>query len=114
MGQVNMATCEDLVKAIGNRYVVGRRVEKTLILDEFVAVTGLHRKHAMKLRLADAPVTTKDARGQRRRLCSVMASLSMKRSVNTVRTRTLSSPAAGLTARMIKPRLSKKTGAIVG
>ena len=66
MGQVSMATREELVKAIGKRYVVGRRVEKTLILDEFVAVTGLHRKHAMKLLRADAAVTPKDARGQRR------------------------------------------------
>ena len=44
-----MRTREELVRAIGCRYALGTRTEKTRILDEFVAVTGLHRKHAMKL-----------------------------------------------------------------
>ena len=44
-----METRDALVAAIGGRYGRGKRPEKTRILDEFVAVTGFHRKHAMRL-----------------------------------------------------------------
>ena len=44
-----MATRDELVAAVRRRYVGCRRAEKTQILDEFVAVTGHHRKHAMPL-----------------------------------------------------------------
>lgn len=49
MGRVSMATRDELVAAVVERYGAGKRVEKTRILDEFAAVTGLHRKHAMRL-----------------------------------------------------------------
>jgi hypothetical protein len=42
-----MATRAELVAAIGDRYRAGGRVERAKILDEFVAVTGYHRKHAI-------------------------------------------------------------------
>jgi len=40
---------EEVVRAIGERYRAGHRAEKLRILDEFVAVTGYHRKHAIRL-----------------------------------------------------------------
>jgi len=44
-----MATRAELVEATRSRYVVAPKVQKQRILDEFVAVTGYHRKHAMRL-----------------------------------------------------------------
>ena len=38
-----------LVAAIAGRYAQGDRGERGRILDEFAAVTGFHRKHAMRL-----------------------------------------------------------------
>ena len=49
MGRVSMATRDDLVTALSARYGASPRSERGRILDEFVAVTGVHRKHAMKL-----------------------------------------------------------------
>jgi hypothetical protein len=44
MRRVTMATRDELVVAVQERYANGERREKTRILDEFVAVTGFHRK----------------------------------------------------------------------
>jgi hypothetical protein len=44
-----MATRDELMVAVRERYANSERGEKTRILDEFVAVTGFHRKHAMRL-----------------------------------------------------------------
>ena len=44
-----MAARDELVVAIGERYRGSFRWEKSRILDEFVALTGYHRKHAMRL-----------------------------------------------------------------
>ncbi len=44
-----MAARDELVVAIAGRYAQGDRVERGRILDEFSAVTGFHRKHAMRL-----------------------------------------------------------------
>jgi hypothetical protein len=49
MRRVTMATRGELVVAVCDRYTKSERCEKTRILDEFVAVTGFHRKHAMRL-----------------------------------------------------------------
>src|SRR3954471_25053736 len=49
MRRVSMATRDELVAAVIERYRKGRRAEKGRILDEFVAVTGFHRKHAMRV-----------------------------------------------------------------
>ena len=49
MRRVSMATRDELIAAVINRYGGSDRREKTRILDEFVAVTGFHRKHAMRL-----------------------------------------------------------------
>ena len=48
MRRVSMATRNELVAAVIERYSKGTRAEKGCILDEFVAITGSHRKHAMR------------------------------------------------------------------
>lgn len=49
MGKLSTAARTELVNALARRYVVGTRAGKTRILDEFEAVTGFHRKHAMRI-----------------------------------------------------------------
>ena len=49
MRRVSMTTRNELVAAVTDRYVRSDRLERSRILDEFVAVTGHHRKHAMRL-----------------------------------------------------------------
>ena len=44
-----MATRDELVAVTVERYARGTRRERSLILDEFAAVTGFHRKHATRL-----------------------------------------------------------------
>ena len=48
MRRVSMATRDELIRALSRRYSEVRRIERGRILDEFVAVTGYHRKHAMR------------------------------------------------------------------
>jgi hypothetical protein len=55
MRTVSMATRRELVVAIRGRYASVRRREKVKILDEFVALTGFHRKHAMRLLRGSTP-----------------------------------------------------------
>ena len=55
MGPISMATRDELVGALAARYGASNRVERGSILDEFVAVSGLHRKHAMRLLRAGKP-----------------------------------------------------------
>src|SRR5690606_30919235 len=38
----------EIVERLRHRYLQGSRTEKTKILDEFVATTGLHRKAAIR------------------------------------------------------------------
>ena len=72
--KVSATARNELVSALARRYAVGTRAEKTRILDEFEAVTGFHRKHAMRvLRLGtivdasivDAPSSTKNRKAER-------------------------------------------------
>jgi hypothetical protein len=46
--QLSLATKRELIKAIADRYRIASRVEKKRILDEFIEVTGFHRKHAIR------------------------------------------------------------------
>jgi len=55
MGQISMATRDELVVALAGRYATSNRIERGRILDEFVALSGLHRKHAMRLLRAGQP-----------------------------------------------------------
>ena len=47
--QMSMATRRELIEAVGARYRAASRGEKQTILDEFVALTGCHRKHAIRI-----------------------------------------------------------------
>ena len=47
--RVSTETRQALLKAIGDRYRAGTKDVKLRILDEFVAITGYHRKHAIRL-----------------------------------------------------------------
>lgn len=47
--RISTATKRELVEAVGQRYRAARSHEKRHILDEFVALTGYHRKHALRL-----------------------------------------------------------------
>ncbi len=47
--KISVDARQELVGAIGARYRAGSREEKLRILDEFVAVTGYHRKHSIRL-----------------------------------------------------------------
>ena len=46
---VSMATRNELLQLLRPRYRVSTAREKGRILDEFVAITGYHRKHAIRL-----------------------------------------------------------------
>jgi hypothetical protein len=49
-----MATRKELIEAIGARYRETSTNEKSAVLDEFVAVTGYHRKHAIRVLSSEA------------------------------------------------------------
>jgi hypothetical protein len=61
-----MATRRELTAAVGQRYREASRAEKARILDEFVVVTGFHRKHAMRLLRGD--IGQSSVRRTRRRI----------------------------------------------
>ena len=61
-----MTARDELVNALARRYAVGSRQEKTRILDEFVAITSFHRKHAMRLLRSGPSVCGPEARASRR------------------------------------------------
>lgn len=46
---VSDATRQDLLQAVRERYRAGSKGDKVRILDEFIAVTGYHRKHVIRL-----------------------------------------------------------------
>ena len=66
MRRISMATRDELVGAVSERYGRASRVERGRILDEFAAVTGLHRKHAMRLLRNGAPSRQSGSRPGRR------------------------------------------------
>ncbi|MCY3794562.1 MAG: transposase family protein [Gammaproteobacteria bacterium] len=66
MRKVSMTARDELVNALARRYAIGSRQEKTHILDEFVAVTGFHRKHAMRLLRSGPSVRDSAPRHSRR------------------------------------------------
>jgi hypothetical protein len=61
-----MSTRAELVAAITARYRVGDRSERSRILDEFVAVTGYHRKHAIRLLRGGGTQSSRERRVGRR------------------------------------------------
>ncbi len=61
-----MVTRDELVAAVSGRHAMGNRVERGRILDEFAAVTGHHRKHAMRLLRAGLSGRSSGPRPERR------------------------------------------------
>lgn len=49
MRLISVTTKKELVAALSKRYAAGKREEKSQILDQFVSISGMHRKHAMRL-----------------------------------------------------------------
>jgi hypothetical protein len=49
MRRVSMASRDELLSALSGRYSEARPIEWGRILDEFVAVTGYRREHAMRV-----------------------------------------------------------------
>ena len=66
MRKVSMATRTELVAAVSERYRSVDKRGKGRVLDEFAAVTGLHRKHAMRLLRVKCPAKAEGARRERR------------------------------------------------
>ena len=58
---------QELPATIRDRYRASSKREKSRILDEFIAVTGHHRKHGIRLlgKLDDDKGTTHSVRGRR-------------------------------------------------
>jgi gamma-glutamylcyclotransferase (GGCT)/AIG2-like uncharacterized protein YtfP len=48
--RISMETRSELMAVIGGCYRASSRAEKAKTLDEFVAVSGYHRKYAIRLR----------------------------------------------------------------
>ncbi|MGF6971774.1 hypothetical protein QFZ94_000201 [Paraburkholderia sp. JPY465] len=48
-----MTTRRELTDAVGERYRRSDRTEKRQILDEFIELTGYHRKHAIRVLCRD-------------------------------------------------------------
>jgi hypothetical protein len=62
-----MSTRDELVVAIRERYRRSNKAGRTTILDEFVAVTGCHRKHAVRLLTSAGERRLPQAQGDARR-----------------------------------------------
>ncbi len=61
-----MTTQDELVVALAGRYALGSRADRGRMLDEFAALTGHHRKHAMRLLRAGVPGGRSSSRPERR------------------------------------------------
>jgi hypothetical protein len=59
-----MATRAELLEVVRERYGSARPAERRLILDEFVAVSGYHRKHAIRLLRQPGGSPAPDRRGR--------------------------------------------------
>lgn len=60
--RLSMATRKELTSALAQRYDGANRIERSRILDEFVGLTGLHRKHAMRLLRGNGQVPARRVR----------------------------------------------------
>jgi hypothetical protein len=56
MAEISTAARQELVQAVGERYREGTAAAKRRILDEFVALTRYHRKHAIRVLNGATPV----------------------------------------------------------
>src|SRR3954462_3985358 len=62
--RLSMATRAELLEVVRERYGGARPAERRLILDEFVAVSGYHRKHAIRLLRQPGGGPAPDRRGR--------------------------------------------------
>jgi hypothetical protein len=67
--RISQQTKHELLEALRDRYHNASKIEKTKILDEFVAVANCHRKHAIR-RLTGVDTVTPDAPNPARRIYS--------------------------------------------
>ena len=49
VGDISLATRTEVLGAIRSRYREASKKDKSRMLDEFVAIMGCHRKHAVRL-----------------------------------------------------------------
>ena len=49
VGEISGVTRTEVLRAIRNRYREASKKDKSRMLDEFVALVGCHRKHAVRL-----------------------------------------------------------------
>jgi hypothetical protein len=54
---ISQQTKTELLQALRQRYLQASKQEKAKILDEFVAVAGCHRKHAIRLLTGSNPAS---------------------------------------------------------
>jgi len=55
ISRISKSTKSELIKALKDRYHLSMKREKSRILDEFIALTKYHRKHAIRL-LSEHPI----------------------------------------------------------
>ena len=67
MRRISMTTRDELIAATAARYAAASKVERSLILNEFAAITGFHRKHASRV-LREGPSTPRTSARPSRRL----------------------------------------------
>ena len=66
VGEISLATRTEVLGAIRNWYREASKKDKSRMLDEFVAIVGCHRKHAVRLlRRGDEPTHRSVPKGQR-------------------------------------------------
>lgn len=68
MSKISRTAQQELIKAVAARYRDCSRSEKTLVLDEFVRITGYHRKHAIRVLRGGGDVVAKPVRRSGRKL----------------------------------------------
>src|SRR5262249_62304070 len=61
-GKISMRARREVVAAVAERYRAASRLEKGRILDELCAVTGWHRKHAIRALTSSARARLTQAR----------------------------------------------------
>ena len=67
MRRVSMATRDELLAVVSERYRASGRADKSRIVEEFAAATGYHRKHAMRM-LRAGPSSKRSAPRPSRRI----------------------------------------------
>ncbi len=65
---VSRATRFELIRVVKRRYMMAAKAEKTSILNEFVATTGYHRKHAIRLMRASNFISSAKTTGFGKRI----------------------------------------------